>query len=228
MVDSKTTEIPETTSALPLPDARIVLPRMLRPLAIVAVVVAVVLFVVTRGSAPAVVTPSAAPPVLVTPNPHLSTSATAQDVFNGLGHAGLKVTAHTASAGAADGPIVRRIFASYLGWPLDVTEYRSPELLAAAEKWKSGSTPEYGDPPITIAGANMLIIWGPTSSGRAPVEPDARQKAGIQELVSALEVLLSPIRAKSNVPVQITQVAPAPATSAAPSEAPSKAPTAAP
>jgi hypothetical protein len=227
MSESKTAEIAETTSALPLPDARIVIPRGARPIAAIALVAAVVLFAVTRGAAPAAVTPSAAPRVVVTPNPHLSTSATAQDVFNGLGHAGLQVTAHTASAGAADGPIVRRIFASYLGWPLDVTEYRSAKALSDAEKWKSGSTPEYGDPPITIAGGNILIIWGPTSSGRAPIEPDTRQKAGIQELVSAVEVLLSPIRAKSNVPVQITQVA-APAPSAAPSKAPSKASPAAP
>ena len=223
MAETKT--VSETSSVLDVQDARIVIPRAAKPIALIAVVVVAVVFVMTRGSAPAVVTPSAPPPVIASLSPHLPSTATAQDVFNGLGHAGLQVTAHTASAGALDSPIVRKIFASYLGWPLDVTEYRSAALLAEAERWKSGSEPEYGDPPITIAGGNILIIWGPVAAGRAAAVPDERQMQGLQQLVSALEVLLSPIRAKSSVPVVIQSVASAPPAvepSAAPSAKPAK------
>jgi hypothetical protein len=219
MAEIKT--VPESSSVLDVADAKIVIPRAAKPIALIAVVVVAVVFVVTRGSNTAVVTPSAPPPVIATLNPHLPSAATAQDVFNGLGHAGLQVTAHTASAGAQDSPIVRKIFASYLGWPLDVTEYRSAALLAEAERWKSGAEPEYGDPPITIAGGNILIIWGPVAAGRAAAVPDDRQKQGLQQLVSALEVLLSPIRAKSSVPVVIQAVASAPP-AAQPSAKPAK------
>lgn len=222
MAETKT--VPETSSAIEVPGGMIVIPRAAKPIAlIVAVVVVAVVFLATRGSSSNVATPSAPPPVVASANPHLPTSATAQDVFNGLGHAGLQVTAHTASAGATDSPIVRKIFASYLGWPLDVTEYRSAAALADAERWESGSKPDRGDPPITIAGGNILIIWGPVAAGRAAAVPDDRQKLGIQQLVSALEVLLAPIRAKSSVPVVIQSVASAPP-AAAPSAAPSAKP----
>lgn len=222
MAETKT--VPETSSVLEVPDARIVIPRGAKRIAVLAAVVVVaVVFVMTRASSPAAVTPSAPPVAVPTLNPHLPAAATAQDVFNGLGHAGLQVTAHTASAGAQDSPIVRKIFASYLGWPLDVTEYRSAALLAEAERWKSGSEPEYGDPPITIAGGNILIIWGPVAAGRAAAVPDERQMQGLQQLVSALEVMLSPIRAKSSVPVVIRSVASAPP-AAAPSAAPAAKP----
>jgi hypothetical protein len=222
------TNVPLQTNTPKTPQAAIVLPRSARPIAIVVVIalVAAAVFVFTRGGAQTNVAPSAAPSVLVTPDPHLPTTATAQEVFAGLGHAGLQVTAHTASAGSPDGPIVRKIFASYLGWPLDLTEYRSASLLAKDETWASGAAPEKGDPPLTIAGGNILVIWGPVNAGRDAVKPDARQTEGLQQLVSALEVLLSPIKAKSVVPVIVANplVDATPTPTAAPTAAPSKAP----
>jgi hypothetical protein len=193
------------------PPARIVLPGALKPVAVVAVIVAVVavaLFTFTRTAAPATTTPSAAPTPLVTPNPHLPTIASAQQVFNGLGHAGLKVTAHTASAGSGNDAIVRKIFASYLGWPLDVTEYSSKEALAEAMTWNSGDPPKKGDPPVTIAGGNILVIWGPINAGKMPVKLDERQRAGLQPLVGALDILLSPLSTRTSVPVTVTETAP--------------------
>jgi hypothetical protein len=63
---------------------------------------------------------------------------------------------------------------------------------------------------------NILITWGPTASGAVPQKPDSRQSDGLRELVTALDVLLSPLRARTNVPVAYSgQVATAP--SAAPS-----------
>lgn len=206
-----------------VPAARIVLPGALKPVAIVlavVVVAAITVFTIMRGGAPATTTASAAPPPIATPNPHLPSPATAQQVFNGLGHAGLKVTAHTASAGSADGTIVTKIFATYLGWPLDLMQFRSARALAEAQTWTSGAPPEKGDPPVTIAGGNILVIWGPINAGRAPVRLDDRQKAGLQPLVSALEALLSPLETRTNVPVIVTEtVPPVPAASAAASPA---------
>ena len=222
------TNVPLQSNAPTTKDAAIMLPRSIRPVAIIVVLalVAVGVFVATRGASPAVTAPSAAPSALVTPNPHLPGDATAQEVFAGLGHAGLEVTAHTASAGSPDGPIVRKIFASYLGWPLDLTEYRSAALLSKDEAWASGSDPDKGDPPLTIAGGNILIIWGPVNAGRVPTKPDDRQREGFQALVSALEPLLSPIKAKSSVSVHIEAplVDATPIPSAAPSAAPSAKP----
>jgi len=223
------TDVPLQSNAPKTKDAAITLPRAARPIAIMLILalVAVGAFVFTRGAAPTNVGPSAAPSALATIDPHLPATATAQEVFAGLGHAGLTVTAHTASAGSPDGPIVRKIFASYLGWPLDLTEYRSATLLSQDERWASGSPPDKGDPPLTIAGGNILIIWGPVNAGRSPAKPDARQTEGLQQLVSALEVLLSPIKAKSVVPVTVVNplVEATPTPTAAPTAAPSKAPT---
>ena len=206
------------------PPARIVLPGVLKPVAAVVVVIAIVavaLFTITRSAAPSTTAPSAAPTALVTPNPHLPTQASAQQVFNGLGHAGLKVTAHTASAGSGNDAIVRKIFASYLGWPLDVTEFTSKEALAEALKWNSGDAPKKGDPPVTIAGGNILVIWGPINAGKAPVKLDERQQAGLQPLVTALDILLSPLSTRTSVPVTVSAtVPPAPAASTEASPAP--------
>jgi hypothetical protein len=218
------------------PAARIVLPGAMKPVAAVlgvVVIAAVAVFTITRGSAPSTATASAGPAPLVTPNPHLPSAATAQQVFNGLGHAGLKVTAHTASAGSADGSVVTKIFATYLGWPLDVTEFRSTEALSDAESWDSGIAPEKGDPPVTIAGGNILVVWGPINAGRSPERLDERQKAGLQPLVTALDALLSPLRTRTSVPVVVTVTAApvqtaAPVPSAAPSSKPSAKPSAKP
>lgn len=211
-----------------VPAARIVLPGAIKPVAIglgVIVVIAVGVFMVTRGGPQASATASAAPAPIVTPNPHLPSTATAQQVFNGLGHAGLKVTAHTASAGT-DNTIVTKIFATYLGWPLDVTQFSSAHALTEAETWTSGTPPEKGDPPVTIAGGNILIIWGPINAGRAPEPLDDRQKAGLQPLVSALEALLSPLRTRTTVPVTVIETPPPAPSASAVSSAPasSKAP----
>jgi hypothetical protein len=194
-----------------VPAARITLPGAIKPVALVLgviVIIAVAVFMFTRGSAPGGVTASATPTPIATPNPHLPSPATAQQVFNGLGHAGLKLTAHTATGGGADSPVVRKIFASYLGWPLDLTQYRSVQDLNEAETWTSGKPPEKGDPPITIAGGNILVVWGPINAGRPPVLLDERQKAGLQPLVTALDALLSPLRTRTNMPVIVTETPP--------------------
>ncbi|HEU5288427.1 MAG TPA: hypothetical protein VFV20_08490, partial [Candidatus Limnocylindria bacterium] len=123
----------------------------------------------------------------------------------------------TATLGADGTDVVTKIFATYVGWPLDVTEYRSAKALSEAVKWPDGEAPGKGEPPITLAGMNILITWGPTRSGHTPGKLNGRQVEALTNLVSAADVLLSPLRTRSSVPVKVT--APKPAASAAASPA---------
>ena len=159
------------------------------------------------GDAPASPSPPPRPTPLVTPNPHLPDPASAQDVFNGLGREGLKITANTAVAGADGATVVTRVNATYLGWPLDVTEFRTSADLAKAAKWKPGESPGRGEPPVALAGSNILIAWGPRLTGVKPPVPDERQQAALGALVAAMERLLSPLRARSVVPVTVAAAA---------------------
>lgn len=173
------------------------------------------LVVAACAGAPPSPSPSPIPTPVVTPNPHLGDSATAQEVFNGLGRAGLVITPNTATSGSKDGAVVTRIFATYLGWPLDVTEYRTSDALDKVATWTPGEGPGRGEPPVTVAGANILVTWGPTASGAKPTMPDDRQTEGLADLVGALERLLAPLRARTNSAVAITPpvaVAPSPPT----------------
>lgn len=176
---------------------------VLPTLALLALVVAAWAVAACAGAPPSP-SPTPVPTPVVTPDPHLGDPATAQEVFNGLGRAGLNITPNTATTGPQDGDIVTRIFATYLGWPLDVTEYRSSAALTKAVTWKAGEDPGRGEHPIAIAGSNILITWGPALSGAKPNLPDDRQTKGLTELVAALDKLLSPLRARTNTAVTIT------------------------
>jgi hypothetical protein len=140
----------------------------------------------------------------VTPNPHLPTPATAQQVFSGLGKRGIRISANTATTGAEGSEVVTKIFGTYLGWPLDVTQYRSTTALTEITTWAVGEEPGKGEPPVALAGGNILITWGPTQSGKMPRKPDARQSDALHALVEALDVLLSPLKARTVVPVRVT------------------------
>jgi hypothetical protein len=182
---------------------------------VTALVAAAVLAAACGSSGPSA-SPSAAPTPLVTPNPHLPSPATAKQVFAGLGKAGLSITANTATLGAEGSDVVTKIYATYLGWPLDVTEYRSAKALSEAVKWPDGETPGKGEPPIALAGVNILITWGPTRSGHKPGKVDGRQADGLTHLVTAADLLLSPLKTRTSVPVMVTKTA-----EAGPSAAPS-------
>jgi hypothetical protein len=171
---------------------------------------------------PVVSSPTPAPTPLVTPNPHLADPATAQDVFNGLGREGLRITPNTANAGSDGGAVVTRINGTYLGWPLDVTQFRTAADLAKAAKWKAGEAPGRGEPPVALAGYNILVSWGPSEIGSKPPTPDGRKAAALEALVRALDRLLSPLRARTVVPVQVAAAPEAAET--APSAAPKATP----
>jgi hypothetical protein len=165
---------------------------------LVATLVATFVAVAACASPAPTPAPTARPTPVVTPNPHLGDPTTAELVLRGLGTAGLDIVANNADSGS--GPLVRRINATYMGWPLSVSEFLTSEDLAEATSWETGESPTQGQPPVTLAGMNILIEWGPTT-GAKPKEPAGPQVDGLRELASTLDLLISPLRAKSVVAV---------------------------
>ncbi|MFL5686148.1 MAG: hypothetical protein ACJ77D_08865 [Chloroflexota bacterium] len=197
-------------------------PRLRAVRTVTAFVAAAALVAACSGAAPSA-SPSVAPTPLITPNPHLPSPATARQVFAGFDKAGLPITANTATLGPDGGDVVTKIYATYLGWPLDVTEFRSATALTKAVGWADGEEPGKGEPPIALAGVNILITWGPARSGHTPAKLDAHQTDALSDLVTAADVLLSPLRTRTTVPVKITMLA-SPSAEASPSPAKSPAP----
>jgi hypothetical protein len=178
-----------------------------RPQFVVPVTFALVFILAAACSTPAASpSPTPRPTPVPTVDPHLADPASAQAVFNGLGREGLKVTTNTAVAGAEGTAVVTRINATYGGWPLQVVEYRTSLDLASSADWKSGQGPGKGEPPVAIAGSNILVRWGPWARHVKPPRPDESQRAALEALVAALDRMLSPLRARSNVPVQTVAV----------------------
>jgi hypothetical protein len=178
--------------------------RASRPGVVVLVTFAlVVILAAACGSSVASPSPSPVPTPVVTPNPHLADPATAQDVFNALGREGLKITPNNAVAGVDGAAIVTRVNATYLGWPLDVTQFRTSADLAKAAKWKNGEAPGRGEPPVALAGYNILVTWGPWGTGKKPAVPDEQKAAALEALVAALDRLISPLRTRTIVPVEV-------------------------
>lgn len=157
------------------------------------------------GEAATSAVPTVRPTPLITPDPHLSDPAALEDVWRGLGAAGLAMTANNATAGTADSSLVKRINATYLGWPLNVSQYRSSILLDKETPWPAGEKPGQGEAPVAIVGANILVTWGP-QTGEEPADPDARQVDGLDDLVAALDRLLKPLRIRTSVDVAIPGV----------------------
>lgn len=191
----------------------------LRAARTVSLFVAAAVLVAACSNAGPSASPSVAPTPTPTPNPHLPSPATAKQVFAGLGKAGLTITANTATLGADGSDVVTRIYATYLGWPLDVIQYRSDIALTNAIKWTNGDEPGKGEPPAALAGMNILIMWGPTTSGKTPGKLTDRQVAALTDLVAAADALLSPLRARTNVPVKVAARDPSPSAAASASPA---------
>ena len=147
---------------------------------------------------------------------HLPDPTTAEAVLQGLGAGGIRVTMNNADAGTGD--LVKRVNATFLGWPFAVSEFRTTEALAASGHWTPDAPLAQGDPPVQIAAANILIEWGPRTGG-APAVPNERQVQALADLIPALDGLLSPLRARAVVPVPGLDVgAPADAALVAPPE----------
>ncbi len=163
--------------------------------------------------------PSAAPtPVPTpspTPNPHLSEPVTADQVYRALLKAGLEISPNTAVTGGEGKDPVKRIEASYQGWPLSIGQYMSSATLATAEPWKDGAKPTDGMRPMSFKGLNILVEYGPTPIG-PPKQPDAARLEAGSKLRFALDALLSPLVVRTVVPVAGPTPAPTPIATPAP------------
>lgn len=178
-----------------------------RPQFLVPVTLALVVILAAACSTPAVSpSPTPVPTPVPSVDPHLNDPASATAVFSGLGREGLKFVTNTAEAGAAGSAVITRVNATYGGWPLQLVEYRTAADLRKAAAWKAGQAPGKGEPPVALAGANILVRWGPWDRDTKPPRPDERQTAALEALVAALDRLLSPLRTRSNVAVQTVPV----------------------
>lgn len=171
------------------------------------------------GGAGPTPSPSPQPTAAVTPDPHLSDPVSVDDLYITLQVADLDITANTASAGPGGEPI-KRINATYEGWPLIVSAYSSAEALLETADFDPAVPPRRGQAPYALAGLNILVEYGPRTANEAVTEPDAEHRRAALALVEVLDPLLGPLAQQSIEPLPIPGASPLPAASAPASEAP--------
>jgi hypothetical protein len=209
-------------SAMRIPDRR----RPFGRARTLAAAVAIGLLVGACGGSPPSAPPASATPVPTpapTPVAHLSEPAKADSVYLALLAAGLKIAPNNASSGGPGREPVKRINATYAGWPLSIIQFTSAKSLRDAKTWK-GTTPGKGEASIAFMGLNILVEWGPTT-GSTPKKPDDRQLAAAEALHEALDLLVSPLAARTIVPIPGVALAePEPAKSTKPTAKPTAKP----
>ncbi len=171
--------------------------------ALALLVIACALATACGGGAPSPSPRPATPVPTASPSPapvHLTDPAAADAIFHALDKAGFKVIANNAGSGGSGKEPIRRISATFGDWPLVVSEYSSTKALAKAKPWKVGAKPGPGEPPIAFIGLNILIELGPRSGGR-PKKPEDRELVAVDSLVEVLDPLLSPLKARTIVPI---------------------------
>ncbi len=165
--------------------------------------------------------PTPRPAPVITPDPHLSDPADLDTIFTELTKGGLQIT--PINAGAAAEPL-RRVNATYLDWPIILSEFSSSAALVKAIGWTPGVAPERGDAPYTIVGLNIMIEYGPKVTNAAkPEPPDPIYEAAAEAIVRILDPLLGPLGQRSVVPLPLPTASPPldPAASVTPSPVPS-------
>jgi hypothetical protein len=193
-----------------------------------ALVVAIVIGVLAIGCGGS---PPSAPPTVATPVPtaaptpiaHLAAPVKADIIYQAMVRAGLKIMPNNASTGGPGHEPVKRINATYAGWPLAISEFSSVQSLLDSTKWAAGAGPTSGEAPISFLGLNILIEWGPTT-GAGQRKPDDRQLAAAEALHDALDPLVSPVAARTIVPIPGVSATPEPAPTAAPTAKPTSKP----
>ena len=155
------------------------------------------------GSNAASPSPTPRPTAVVTPDPHLTEPVSVDEIYVALQRAGLDITANTASSGPGGEP-VKRISATFEGWPLILSQFTSSAALRSSSGFDPARVVRQGDPPITLAGLNILVEFGPTTSNTAlPEPPDAARRAAALELVRVLDPLLGPLGQVSAEPLPL-------------------------
>jgi hypothetical protein len=172
-------------------------------------------------SAPPSATPAATP--TPTPNPHLAEPASVDAVFTWLNGHALRVIGNNADRGASGEP-VKRINATYAGWPLILSQYSS----AAAARKATGvggkeARATADQPTFTFVGLNIVIDFGPRLARDSDPAPDARFVDAATALAAALDPILGPLGVRGAVHVALPAAA-TPAPTATPSAPASVAP----
>jgi hypothetical protein len=165
---------------------------------------------------PASLAPQSTPSV--TPDPHVASPVSADQIFTALTSGHLKVYSNNATGGPA--PIVKRINADLEGWPLRITAYTTTASSSQGRPWKPGTGPGRGDAPYTLAALNVVIEYGPKIAGVAPPAADPAHQAIAASIVAILDPLLWPIEQHS-----VTTIPARTATAGGASTAPTRAPT---
>jgi hypothetical protein len=182
-------------------------------------VLAAVVIALAACASPA---PSSAPPVtprptpVITPDPHLTEPATADEIFNAIRVGKLQLAVNNATAGDPNSPVVKRINATIANWPLIITQFRSSELLRETMKWDPATPPAQGNAPYTFVGLNIVIEFGPTTGKLAT--PDASRREQAERLVALVDPLLWPLEQRSVAPLA-TKTAPPPSGEPSPATA---------
>jgi len=163
--------------------------------------------------------PTAVPTPTPTPNPHLAEPASVDTVFTWLNGHGLTVIGNNADRGPSGEPL-KRINATYAGWPLILSEYST----GALARKSSGVGPKAAKPvadeaPFTFLGLNIVVDFGPQLRRDDDPAPDPRFVDAATKLATALDALLGPLGIRSVVRVALPMplATPAPSSSAAPS-----------
>ena len=185
------------------------------------VALAIALSAAACGSSTATPIPSAVPTPSPTPDPHLQGNVSADRMYELLVAAKLGLTANNANLGRGDPNIVKQINGAISGWPIRITEYKSPAILEKALNWTPGAAPVGDEAPYAFAAMNVLIQYGPISA-KAPTAPDSSRQQTAAAIVALLDPLMWPIAQHSVVaiPSRTPEPTPAPSVSAAPSASP--------
>jgi hypothetical protein len=174
-------------------------------------VMAIALSTACASPPPSVVPPTVQPTPVITPDPHLTEPATADQVFRAIRAGNLNLQVNNATTGGPDAPLLKKINAAVGNWPLVISEYRSSKALRIAIAWNPTKPPAQGNPPYAFVGLNILVEFGPTTG--FPAAPDAARQKEAEGIVALLDPLLWPLEQRSVAPV-LTRVAPSASPSA--------------
>ena len=181
-------------------------------LAVIVALSAAVAACGTSAAQPSAGQASVPPTPAITPDPHLTEPATADQIFNAIRRGDLQLTVNNATAGDPSSPVIKTINAAIANWPLIISEYRSSSVLRDATGWDPAAGPKQGDAPYTWVGLNILVSFGPTTGH--PTAPDETRQQQAKDLIALIDPLLWPMQQRSVQPVP-TKTAP-PASSPAP------------
>lgn len=177
-------------------------------------VIATLLVTACGSTPPSVAPPTARPTPVITPDPHLTEPATADQIFVAIRVGDVPLSVNNATSGDPTSPIVKRINAAIGNWPLIITEFRSSAALRQATKWDATKPPTQGNAPYTFVGLNILIEFGPVTGVLAAPDADRQKQAKV--LVDLIDPLLWPMEQRSVIRLDTKTGSPAAGASGSP------------